>query len=379
MYEIVWQRSLFAIYGINIESVTIVVSAFMLGLGLGSLWGGAFVPTPPFFTYKAFCFRGTWEALFGAVSLSIFHFIAEYTTSKPLGITGIITFLLVVAPTILMGSTLPLLVEYLVRSSHNVGSSLGALYFVNTLGSGVGCIVFVRPLMSYFGQTGVVRCAAVVNALIGISALTYDLRSKIRKTGGIAQKDGSGSSHEQPFPFRFAVACSAFFGFTALSYELVWYRLLAFASADSAPVFASLLGSYLVGIALGSRFAERCAENRSRVAAVPLLGVTILASAVVSFWVGPISALIAKFLSPEGVGSSLFASLVMLFLVCHGAMLFGAMFPLTAYVSIGKDNVGTDVSYLYAANVAGSTLGVVIVRFCINGQIFPLSGLPPCY
>src|SRR5438552_269739 len=37
IYQIVWQRSLFVIYGINIESVTIVVSAFMLGLGLGSL------------------------------------------------------------------------------------------------------------------------------------------------------------------------------------------------------------------------------------------------------------------------------------------------------------------------------------------------------
>ena len=40
IYQIVWQRALFAIYGLNIQSVTIVVSAFMLGLGLGSLAGG---------------------------------------------------------------------------------------------------------------------------------------------------------------------------------------------------------------------------------------------------------------------------------------------------------------------------------------------------
>jgi len=33
IYQIVWQRALFAIYGLNIQSVTIVVSAFMLGLG----------------------------------------------------------------------------------------------------------------------------------------------------------------------------------------------------------------------------------------------------------------------------------------------------------------------------------------------------------
>jgi len=40
IYQIVWQRALFTIYGVNIESVTIVVSAFMLGLGLGSVAGG---------------------------------------------------------------------------------------------------------------------------------------------------------------------------------------------------------------------------------------------------------------------------------------------------------------------------------------------------
>src|SRR5437588_8774996 len=40
LYQVVWHRALFTIYGVNIESVTMVVSAFMLGLGLGSLAGG---------------------------------------------------------------------------------------------------------------------------------------------------------------------------------------------------------------------------------------------------------------------------------------------------------------------------------------------------
>ena len=35
IYQIVWQRVLFYIYGVNAESVAVVVSAFMLGLGLG--------------------------------------------------------------------------------------------------------------------------------------------------------------------------------------------------------------------------------------------------------------------------------------------------------------------------------------------------------
>src|SRR5258708_18004803 len=40
IYQLTWQRALFRIFGVNIESVTIVVAAFMLGLGLGSLVGG---------------------------------------------------------------------------------------------------------------------------------------------------------------------------------------------------------------------------------------------------------------------------------------------------------------------------------------------------
>ncbi len=41
IYQLTWQRALVLIFGVNIESVTIVVTAFMLGLGLGSLAGGA--------------------------------------------------------------------------------------------------------------------------------------------------------------------------------------------------------------------------------------------------------------------------------------------------------------------------------------------------
>src|SRR6267142_2290516 len=40
VYQIVWQRALFAIYGVNAQSVAVVVTAFMVGLGIGSLVGG---------------------------------------------------------------------------------------------------------------------------------------------------------------------------------------------------------------------------------------------------------------------------------------------------------------------------------------------------
>ncbi len=43
IYQIVWQRALFVIYGVNVQSVAVVVSAFMLGLGWEVWRAGGFL------------------------------------------------------------------------------------------------------------------------------------------------------------------------------------------------------------------------------------------------------------------------------------------------------------------------------------------------
>ncbi len=366
IYQIVWQRALFALYGINIESVTIVVSAFMLGLGLGSLGGGALSRSKRFPPVALFAAAELGTAIFALASLSIFHIVAEYTQAKPLWVTGSISFLLVVAPTTLMGSTLPLLIEHLVRSSRNVGSSVGALYFVNTLGSGAACIVAVRPLLSSFGQAGTVRCAALINCLVGVSALVYCFGCEPnRRVPEDSETTGPAVPRERLLPFAWALFAATFCGFTALSYEIIWYRLLAFASGDTAPTFVTLLGSYLIGLALGSRFAEGYTERHPVEDAIRILPITILSSAVVSFWINPVSAWVLQMM-PVGSAAGKFLSLFLfLALICHAAILFGALFPLIAHVAVGSQGAGKGVSYLYAANIIGSTLGVLLIGFVL--------------
>ena len=365
-YQIVWQRALFALYGISIESVTIVVSAFMLGLGLGSLGGGVLSRSKRFKPVALFAVAELGIAVFAVTSLSMFKFVAEYTRVKPLWVTGIITFLLVLIPTTFMGSTLPILVEHLVRTSQNVGSCVGALYFVNTLGSGVACLVVVRPLMSYFGQAGTIRCAALVNILVSVGALIYSFRREGDPSERAYSKlDSDVRRTGQLLPFGLALLCAAFCGFTALSYEIIWYRLLAFALRDTAPTFVSLLGSYLLGLALGSRFAEGYTERHRVEDAICVLPMAILGSTVVSFWINPASAWALKMVRPDSVGGGFLASLLFLVLVCHAAILFGALFPLIAYVAVGPTRAGANVSYLYAANIVGATLGVLLVGFVL--------------
>jgi predicted membrane-bound spermidine synthase len=181
IYQVVWQRSLFAIYGINIESVTIVVTAFMLGLGLGSLAGGAISRNPKRPALLLFSMVELGIAAFGLVSLPLFHWVGERTLGMSSFGTALVTFLLVLGPTMLMGGTLPLLVAHMVRRSGNVGQSVGMLYFVNTLGSAFASVISVMKMMGPLGQSHTVHVACSINAVAGLSVLALWFASRNEK------------------------------------------------------------------------------------------------------------------------------------------------------------------------------------------------------
>ncbi|MFO0734334.1 MAG: fused MFS/spermidine synthase [Labilithrix sp.] len=185
LYQIVWQRALYAIYGINIESVTMIVTAFMLGLGIGSLAGGIVSKDAkkPVLLYFSVVEAGI--GLFGLASLQIFHAVGNVTLGMSAVPTFIVTFLLVLFPTVLMGSTLPLLVAHLVRENKNVGKSVGQLYFVNTLGSAFASAMSVLYILGHAGQAGAVRVAALLN--VTVSLLAYVAHRRAQRPAEIAE------------------------------------------------------------------------------------------------------------------------------------------------------------------------------------------------
>src|SRR6202140_1506162 len=69
IYQIVWQRVLFLIYGVNSQSVVVVVTAFMLGLGIGSLVGGRLSARFPRRAVLIFGLAELGVAIFGLSSL----------------------------------------------------------------------------------------------------------------------------------------------------------------------------------------------------------------------------------------------------------------------------------------------------------------------
>jgi len=177
VYQVVWQRALFAIFGINTEAVTVVVTVFLLGLGVGSIVGGAFsrIVRHPLllFALSEFGIAG-----FGLVSLDLFKRVGTNALDLSPVATGLTTFLLLLAPTLLMGMTLPLLVVYLVRRSGNVGRSMSLLYFVNTAGSGLASLASVLVLLPSLGEHGSVQVAAIANFAVGMIVLVQHLRRR---------------------------------------------------------------------------------------------------------------------------------------------------------------------------------------------------------
>src|SRR5271166_513912 len=73
IYQLTWQRALFRIFGVNIESVTIVVTAFMLGLGIGSLAGGWLSKRPGIRLLPLLAVIELMTGAFGLVSLATFE------------------------------------------------------------------------------------------------------------------------------------------------------------------------------------------------------------------------------------------------------------------------------------------------------------------
>jgi len=173
LYQLIWQRALLLIYGSNIESVTMVVSAFMLGLGLGSLAGGAVSKKPGMPLLFLFGCVEILIGLYGAVSLSLFEKVGESTGMVSGLATGVWCFALVLVPTLLMGSTLPLLVAYYVKASKHVGYSVSMLYFVNTLGAGIGAFLAAFVVLGALGLTKSVYLAVILNVLAGVTILYF--------------------------------------------------------------------------------------------------------------------------------------------------------------------------------------------------------------
>lgn len=178
IYQVTWQRTLFAFFGVNIESVTIIVTIFMLGLGLGSLLGGYVSRKAPQKLPALFLICEILIGVFGLISLPLIKGVGAVTLGAPLPVTGLVVFALLLLPTLMMGATLPILVSYLYNHYKHIARTVGVLYFLNTLGSAIACFFTTDMLFVLGGQQMAVLVAACLNVAVGILVYRYTLALK---------------------------------------------------------------------------------------------------------------------------------------------------------------------------------------------------------
>ncbi|WP_433847570.1 fused MFS/spermidine synthase [Acinetobacter proteolyticus] len=168
VYQVCWQRLLFTGFGVDLTSITVIVSVFMLGLGIGAFYGGRIADK---FNSKIIIIFSLTELLigfFGLLSRKLILIIQDFFVYSDLLQVAFVNFMLLLFPTFLMGSTLPLLTSFFNKYMDNIGEAIGTLYFFNTLGAAFGALTTGFILFNYVGVSYVIFFASTLNIIISI-------------------------------------------------------------------------------------------------------------------------------------------------------------------------------------------------------------------
>jgi spermidine synthase len=385
IYQVVWSRELVLVFGNTTQAVATIVTAFMAGLGFGSLAGGRLADTSlrplrlyglvelavaamaallPFaFTGLAELYRGVWPSL----------------VERPGQLAGVrfgLALAAVAPATFLMGMTLPLLTRYLVRTLDEAGARLGELYAANTIGAMAGTLLGGFVLIELVGLHLTSYLAVALNLAAGLGALLLSRRWESGPEAGAAaarrERPARPQIPREFLPRRRAVLAATFVsGFVSLALEVLWTRMLAEGTGSSIYIFTTILAIFLFGIALGSFLYRRLSRpegERLGTLGLCLAGVGVLAQATVVLGSGM-------------VGQVPFVVRTVVVLL-PATVLMGYAFPLAGRLATpSAEAAGGSVGLLYAANTGGSILGSFGAAFVLagtlgtNGSILLLGGL----
>jgi len=222
IYQVAWQRLLTVYYGVGSLSITLIVSVFMFGLGLGSLYGGRLAERTKNILNLYFIVE-LLIGCFGLLSLPFLDFIGRYTAGSSYVLSFFYMFLFLSFPTVLMGITLPLLTKIFNRLIHDFITTVSFLYFINTIGAAVGAVFSSYVIISFFGLDVAVYCAVVINFILAVLIFLV----KYIPSESPLQKSTNNTSNDQKDTFgKIAYLLVFITGFLAIGYEIVWFRVV---------------------------------------------------------------------------------------------------------------------------------------------------------
>jgi spermidine synthase len=395
-YQLVWTRELRLVFGHSTAASAAVLAIFIGGVGAGSLLIGPRADRHP----RPLALYARLEGAV-AVCAALTPLLLALARVAYVGLGGslalgsipgtlvrlVLSALVLLAPTVLMGGTLPAAAREAEGAGDARRRATALLYGANTLGAVAGATLATFYGFERLGNRGTLLAACALNACVALAAALLARGRTAALAPGRTAALAPAADHQPPAdtappaPRRFVLAACGVVGFAFFLLELVWYRMLSPLLGGSVFTFGLILATALLGIALGGLAYALFAGERPATL-LGFSGTCLLEAAAVAvgFALGDRLAILALVLRP--LGNVAFAghvagwSAVTAMVVLPAAFVAGAQFPmLIALLGRGRENLGRDVGWATATNTAGAVLGSLAGGF----GLLPLLTAPGCW
>ncbi|MDH4185324.1 MAG: fused MFS/spermidine synthase, partial [Nitrospinota bacterium] len=412
IYQIIWVRMFSLTFGNTVYAVALVVAAFLAGLALGSHILGRVADRlkDPKAAYVGLEILIAVTALAVSASIGLVDdFMAarmsvESITSAQWQVARFtMAFIALLAPTMLMGGTLPVMSKFYVTSMGTVGRGIGSLYAANTYGAMAGCLLSGFLLIRFVGTWNTLFVAFLLNFIVAAAVwltpnsaepepdaapdpATGQARGKGRKEKKEAESRPMAPAAESfwapPVSVTLAIALLVISGFCSIAFEILWTRAFVVSFKSTVYLFSGLLSMYLLGMAIGSHFFSRFLDKLED--PIRLFGLAQMGVGLWGFFSVPI---FMKAPAMAGSMGSLFAQmtlfhdmLVMLALMAASilppAVLMGISYPLICKaITESLGSLGSRAGMAYASGTAGGIVGSLTAGFLILPSVGLQTGI----
>lgn len=365
VYEVIWVRLAMASFGVTTALVSIVLSIFMGGLGLGS-WGAGILTcklarSKPFSGLRLYSLT---ELLIGCSALLVpiklklgrnllLHMGSwgAWQTWRYYWLAGIWLVITLLPWCTLLGSTFPLLMSSIRKTCGSASErSFSLLYVANVLGALLGTVVSAFVLIEFLGFQGTLWVAACLNALLAMFAFAVSFGLGGSSDSEYESAKASKQKNLYGFPRRVALLLLFSTGLVSMGCEVVWMRQFTPFLGNFVYAFALIVATYLAATFWGARDYRRWARSHN-----PDDSLNVWSLIAVSTLIPVVGANPLLHLTTPGT-SGLRITSILLF-----CALTGFMTPLLVDAwSLGEpDKAGV----AYAYNILGCILGPLIASF----------------
>lgn len=367
IFQIAWQRYLSFLVGSEARSISLVVAVFLLGLAAGYRFWGNITERQwsRMKILKAVGFIELGIAAYGLIFPQYFALIKLLTYSGPdwLVFDLLMTGLLLIPPTFLMGASIPLLTSAVPTEAAEVNYCHSRIYGINTLGAFVGAMVAGFYLVPVHGLRMSLVIGSVISAAVGLVYLLNRLEGTAHKAEDIPR-----------IPNRFGPSGIYLFvfvtGAVSISLEVIFTRLVGLSIGSGYFVFPIVVGVVILGLAIGSLSLRRVGITAARVPfeitkLSVILALLYLTVPYWPYWLSHVRVSLVTMPSNYGV----FLALVVLFV---SAIILPVVIPMGRLLPMGyalidktRDDYGKLCGRVYCMNTLGTVAGAVGIGYLL--------------